>query len=257
MLTGFNFTIPSDKQRTPYDFITDKKTGLRPTQAKSPGGYTKHDLTYSYMSYEGTTYPPFAIWEKGKWLSDMDPSWLDEFKVTTKDAYYYWVVLGEGTPGNYAFRLYRMPKDEATYEKARHPMKWLKKLLEQNKSKKYKTSSAPGSSGSTYKSSGSWYDSSPKSTLPLSVRFRCPGCGHWFDDGDLADHAKNVCPGVHGEDLTWAIMCDSHCGCRTLDDTTKCKPGYPKKPPTAAATNGEAPKDEAPIGAVVPTPEAV
>lgn len=74
--------------------------------------------------------------------------------------------------------------------------------------------------------------------LPAGVRFRCGGCGHWFDESGFKAHVK-VCPQKDGGGFAdWAIMCHKDCGCeviagqplgdKTLDHVATCKPGFPR-----------------------------
>lgn len=129
------------------------------------------------------------------------------------------MVDGEGTPGNYLWRSYLLPEDIATASQIpKHPADW-PKPKNQTKTGYYSTSG-----GSQQKAKAP--------SLPFGVRFQCPGCGHWYKESDLAGHAQ-VCPKTDGGLSMWAIECS--CPCPSLDDTAKCKPGFPRKPPTPEA----------------------
>ena len=209
----------------PKDFFTNKQTGLRPNEQKPPEGVMVLDLT---TNNQQCNLPTVTIWEAGEWLVSMDD---DEQELIKKDAYLngksamflhnVYVVSGEGTPGNYKWRAYRLPEEQAGYLEPKHPMDWPKKP------------------GGLFPIGGTKTTTTTQSThkLPYGIRFVCPGCGHWYDEMDLASHVNNCCPGSEGEDVTWALKCEC---CSSLDDTVKIKPGFPK----GAAAEKAAKKDD-------------
>lgn len=193
------------KDKTPKDYMTGAD-GKRPGETKPPNGEMTSDL--SYGSIQGVSLPPRSIWKEGKYL---DGNWT---KQSDKE-YRTWVISGEGTPGNYLIRRYVLPSEIATDPNPDHPTDWPKGPGKGSATAKKTTTSAP--------------------SLPVGIRFRCPGCGHWYRESDLAGHAK-VCPGQEGGSADWAIACEC---CDSLDDTAKCKQGFPRKKPEAPAEKKE------------------
>jgi hypothetical protein len=240
--TGFQFggngvpnwmpkEIKSVKDISAYDFLTNPKTGLRQGQKDPPSGAISHSLERGLNSWHDI--PPLWIWNKGEWLCDLyeeeknffDPKDLPiHFQTKIKEAYAkahgsgipselypYWVTSGEGTAGNYLYRVYLLPNEIAGETRAKHPMLWKKAL---------KTPKSLFEDTYTKKSS-----TTPNVSLPFGVRIRCTGCGHWFKENDLPGHAQ-VCG--KGEEVDWAMMCCDECGCRTLDQASTPKPGFPR-----------------------------
>lgn len=257
----------------PYDFLTDEKTGMRPSETAAPHGAATIVLAVSQSTLidKWTTLPPLRIWRQGFWLSEkiFDPTFDyeempysivreidDTIKVgwpesgTPAALYNYWVTTGEGTPGNYLWRVWEIPGALCnTLDAPKHPLMW---------DQKFKRGSWGGlGSGPAYGGHAQTKPAEPeqpalpkpvKVTIPAGVRVRCAGCGHWWKIDDLAKHA-DVCAGVETAGETdWAMMCDPLCGCGNLTDVAKCKPGFPRKkedPPAAEET--EAASEPLPI----------
>lgn len=204
--------------RTPADFMT-QEDGKRPNETKEPWGEVHIDLT---NGVEGRTIVSKTAWNDGEWqTAALNAVGWDE-----------WVVTGEGSPGNYLRRIYKIPKEEAEKPRPRHPSQWPKTMRE---GKKY--------SGST------WSDSKYKGTAPSSVgsglpwelRIRCVGCGHFFKTGDLADHAKYACAATQEPPVLWVMPCSCHPN--DLQVAASVLEGFPTTPPQAAQaapdTSGE------------------
>lgn len=218
MLTGFAFL--SEPSSLPTDHLTDPETGKRPGFMTKPGGHIVHDLTGDY----DVTLPSVATWEQGEWFDKMENP-PNAFKANA----FTWVVPGEGTPGNYLWRIYYLPEKVATGIGdgiPPHPMKWRDKTRREARS--------------SWKSSSYDYDSWKKKddqpVLPMGIRVRCVGCGHWFEVNDLGTHTTSCCPQLGMVD--WAIACEC---CTSLDDTATVKDGYPR---AALAKPEEAPVEE-------------
>lgn len=207
--------------KTPADYMTDPDTGLRPGEDKKPHGTITVDLA---MGISGRTIPPESVWDKGEWDS------LTNEKGNA--SFYTWIVDGEGTPGNYEKRMYLCPEEVATEMQPRHPSKWTKKLREQGGKAPWKSLWDTGKGSS--KSSGS-----SSSGLPWGLRIRCPGCGHFFKNSDLADHAQaGACAAVQAKPAMWVIECECHRG--DLQAAATVLEGFPVKPPDmSGANNGE------------------
>lgn len=251
LLSGFQFggsTVPgwmpssvlSIKDITAYDFLTDPKTGLRQGQKEPPKGAQVTGMDNGLSSWQDIV--PLWIWNKGQWLSDLlkegtgfDINDLPEYfrtkcrealkkadgKGIPADLFPYWVTSGEGSTGNYLYRVYKLPDEIAGNTYPKHPVLWPKHI----KRGTYSSSSSGGlySGGSSYSSSSS--SKSSDSGLPIGVRIRCGGCGHWFKTSDLPGHAQ-VCG--KGDEADWAMMCADECGCKTLDEASIPKPGFPR-----------------------------
>ena len=213
------------KKLTPYDYLTDPETGLRfagPFGVPGkPSGVNVVDLKNGIPAY--ASLPPLAIWKLGEWLLDIDeedwPSATDH--MTTEDLHLSYFTSGEGTNGNYLWRIYKCPLEVAGQIKPKHPLLWAKKL------KEYKP---PVYSEAHWKSAPvkPVVPAAPAApALPAGVRFRCVGCGHWYKEADLKGH-NMVCPTKQGGFNDWAIMCDPACGCKTLHEVAECKPGFPR-----------------------------
>lgn len=186
-LDGATFWASDDK---PENYTTDPETGLRPGAAIPPHGNVVIDLTDGKTT--GAILPTRAKWEQGRWkdkLGDPDDN--------------VWVVDAEGTPGNYEHRHYRLPDSMVAEAKPPHPADWAT-----TKTSTRTTTAAASTAG----------------TLPYAVRFRCVGCGHWYRETTLADHAP-ICPSTGMND--WAVACEC---CDSLDSTATVKDGYPRKP---------------------------
>jgi hypothetical protein len=170
-----------------------------------------------------------------------------------------WVVDGQGTPGNYLLNVYICPESIAEYMNPKHPLLWGAQLTKGKASTHF-----------VQRQSSTWhkpYSDTPTTPtpakappLPAGVRFRCAGCGHWFTDTNLATHAKTgLCPGLSDAGQDWAIMCDKDCGCVTLDESSSCKPGFPraqKGGDTVSETLAETPEEATPEEAAPAEPEA-
>lgn len=249
---GYIFPI---KDKTPEDYMANPETGIRPGDQKQPWGVAKTDIT---KGIEGATIPGMAVWEAGKWCSDLSDKARGFFAtVTEKEEWATWCVSGEGTPGNYAFRAYVLPKDLATSQFPRHPSQWPDNI----KKGRAATSYAHGHPSPYGQGYGTGYGgqgvqggyktpaapakpAAPKApAMPASLRIRCSGCGHWFKMDDLPRHAEWACPGINGEG-DWAMMCDSACGCSTLHEAASVKPGFPRKPIMAGKKAEEEEKKE-------------
>lgn len=226
MLVGYHFSYAQEKN--PYDFVTNPETGRRPTQAHPPSGHILHNLRFGISA---ATLPPLEIWKQGEWLASMDDN---EFSsafgnhttvVDKRDEFSTWVTPGDGTPGNYKWRLYTLPDSVASNNldaqlRPKHPMMWTKALKTGNQ-QKLATGSGSGTSYGTGWSSGT---SKPESKLPLGTRIRCTQCGHWFRVDDLQGHVA-CCPQVN-QFTDWAIGCEC---CASMDDTATVKPGFPRE----------------------------
>lgn len=209
LLDGARFWTDMD---LPEHYQADPKTGLRPGQKDKPSGTVLVRLQSYNHATSSTILPTRKMWRKGKWLSSKPD-------MAGSDEYCTWIVDADGTPGNYRERHYVLPTDIATEaEIPKHPADWPKPSGE---SSWWKGTGGSKSVGTKPKSSG----------LPFGIRFRCPGCGHWYKESDLQGHAS-CCPKSEGGEAQWAIACEC---CESLDDTAKCKPGYPLPSPTAEA----------------------
>ncbi len=229
---------------TAYDFLTYPKTGMRDGQKIPPHGSQYDDLT-DVSNWEWINLPPLQIWREGEWLSklmweadfdysdlpfmvkDLAEKAIPEWPPTgvPPEIFGFWVVSGEGTTGNNLYRVYKLPEEIAKRVDPHHPLMWPKKFRPDPPPKTVTTygGSHPLGRGSTY--------TPPKPSpppIPAGVRYRCSGCGHWFSQSDLPGHAM-VCG--KGEDADWAMMCHSDCGCRTLDEASRPKPGFPRVKP--------------------------
>jgi|SRR5262245_9344911 len=212
MMVGFYF--PGDKDKTPYDYLVDPETGLRKGQQQPPQGLVRIDLSHGIS---GVTLPPLAIWRDGKWGNELQGEEREKFR-SIPGAYDFetWIVSGEGTPSNYEYRVYSLPETVTKFETPKHPVMWTAA------EKKGKAWTASG-----YGSYGASKTKQPAATLPIGIRFRCPGCGHWWKESTLAPHTTSCCPGLNDGISDWAIMCEC---CDTLDEVSACKPGFPRPP---------------------------
>lgn len=210
---------------TPYDFLTDPKTGERlggPYGLPSkPNGTNVVDLRHGIPTY--AALPPLAIWRLGEWLTDVEmedwPAATDH--MSPEDLHQCYLTSGEGTTGNYIWRIYKCPTEIAGQIKPKHPLMWRKDL----KTYKPPVYSTPAAHWKAPETAKPVTPAAP--ALPAGVRFRCGGCGHWFKEDTLKGHAM-VCPTKNGGFNDWAIMCDSTCGCTTLHQVAECKPGFPR-----------------------------
>lgn len=201
-MIGYQFSW--NKEKTPMDCLTDPETGLRPDQKTPPAGLIGSWLT---TGIEHTTLPPLKIWNEGVWMTEFVQEHPD-IQVNTRgdERFNTWVTSGEGTPGNYAWRSFVLPDDEARDLNPKHPKMW----------PKVKTS---------------WGGKESTTTIPCITRFRCQGCGHWFQNIDMKEHVELACPGQQPSRTTeWVIPCDSKC-CESLDKMAECKPGFPVPKP--------------------------
>lgn len=212
--------FPGYPDKSVSDYVS-KADGLRPGQTKEPFGEVLVDLSNGIA---GRVIPPKWAWDLGEWKTDQ-----------TKSADWdIWSVTGEGSPGNYLRRQFRVPTEEASKPKPRHPSQWPKSLREARPQKKYGGDSYQSGSGSSYSTS--------KASLPWELRFRCPGCGHFYKNSDLADHVKNACPATQEHPVMWIMQCVCH-----PDDllaATEVLEGFPMKPPQAAQDTPDKSGDE-------------
>lgn len=274
---GFNF--PHNTGKTPWDYIyhhgatgellspSDNGMSTRPVS-----GWKRTDLSDG-INAKVDMIPPLQTWKDGFWLSDLVAAfekdkgilkkhWHDDFlkalpeewgvglklpyqmeNLPATEAYRTWCVTGEGCPGAWSVVAYTVPQEVATETKPHHPVMWPKRLKERAGASHVTWG---GFSGTPSVPSTPKIPEAPKPPpLPLGLRFRCPGCGHWFKEADLGSHAKTVCPGNPDTSHDWAIMCDERCGCRTLDDVSKCKEGFPRpKPEPIVAPVAETEQEE-------------
>lgn len=203
--------FPGEKTKTPADFMDDPR-GFRPGQTKKPWGTVLIDLT---DGTSGLTLPPRFIWDKGHWRGTL----VDDWDV--------WVVSGEGTPGNYEERHYRLPDKIAEMMEPEHPADW-PETHKKHSGKGKKKKSKGNTDAETTSSWGSWGKGQKGAGLPFGLKVRCVGCGHFFKMDDLPDHAKNACPVVQ-DPVMWAIECECHRG--NILATIEPLPGFPQKPP--------------------------
>jgi hypothetical protein len=250
MMVGFRFPH-GPKDHTPYDFVSDEKTGLRPGtfNNQKPSGFAKVDLTNGIME---ANIPPVFIWAKGDWLLTL----VEENVITegmmqsipAHERFDSWVCSGEGTPGNFLYRVYVLPDEISRILEPKHPMLWPKALQEPKPKSIYTApprSALPGGYG--YAPTPAKKAAPKTPTMPAGIRFRCPGCGHWWAETKLAPHTNFCCPGKQGFTVTgvdemlsdFAIQCEC---CATLDQVGQCKPGYPR--PAAVKAADDKPDEE-------------
>jgi hypothetical protein len=221
LMDGASYPSTFDKDKTPADFMNGPD-GLRQgsytsSSKQKPWGSTFTDLS---EGIKGKTIPPRSIWKEGHW------------KGFNGDDWYIWVVDGQGTPGNYEKREYRLPHAAASKGDPDHPADWSKKLREEGDGKpKTYGSGSSGSSGS--------YSTGP--TVPLGMRVRCVGCGHFYRMDDLAGHVKTACPAVQMEEMGYVNFV-MECACHEdLQDAAAMVPGWtsllPPKPKPEEVTN--------------------
>lgn len=275
MLLGFKYGNSSSPHWMPtgvkkedvtaYDFLTDPKTGKRAGQALEPHGSTHVGLLHGISNW--VDLPPLAIWREGKWLADILwdvnfdesdlPSWLQtKVEHALKDwpksgcpvsLFPYFVTSGEGTTGNHLYKVYELPSDKCGTTRPHHPMMWPekdRKPWEFGRPSEYEvgrvTRSTPTTTTPVKKAP----------PLPAGLRYRCPDCGHWYDQSDLPGHAQ-VCG--KGEVADWAIMCHRDCGCQNLHEASTPKPGFPRPKPVVEEKEAESVADSdgvpEPVGA--------
>jgi len=236
-MNGWTFGNGGYKDKTPLDFISDPVTGIRPGSyaKKEPTGVSNVDLSEGIRNYH--IIPPFAVWEKGKWFDQLSLDTQASLSIVKpEDERQTWVVAGEGTPGDFLIRTYKVPEKISEFQDAKHPANWTKLQKEKGDSKNlYDPISGYGGWGYGTQQTKPKPVSPPKPPpLPSGITFRCVGCGHWFEsDTRLASHATHCCPGSDnwGEDgADWVIACKC---CLDYDQTAECKPGFPRKPKEA------------------------
>jgi hypothetical protein len=220
VMDGAAFPFGAFEGATPLDFM-DNEDGERlhgyayssAREMKKPWGNAVTDLT---TGLKDKILPPRSIWVEGHWKGDKGAS------------YYVWVVSGEGTPGSYKDREYRLPSlivEEAVPAPSipRHPADWPDDL-------KKGTSLIGSYSGSSFTGGGT----SSKNSLPYGLRIRCPGCGHFFKEDALATHVKaEACAAVQPEPAMWVVPCECH---DDLQESAKVMPGFPHKSAKPVAT---------------------
>jgi len=216
MLVGFSF--PYDKDRNPYDFIDPVPPQ---TRARERSGSMLHDLT---RGLSGVIIPPLLTWKEGDWWDDeIHGKKIPEHQwPVERDRYDAFVVSGEGTPGDWVFRIYVLPEEVSRHDLEdnnlpKHPEMWPKALKDKLK----------GQTASSYSSYSSWSSgtTTTKSSMPYGLRIVCVHCGHWFEADDISGHLQ-CCPTVQGMS-DWALKCEC---CASMDDTVKVKPGFPREP---------------------------
>lgn len=233
MLVGYQFQY--DKEKTPYDFLDDpEREGFRlgETVRKASGAVK----TLLDNGIEHATLPPLAIWKLGMWYDELpfEAKQLIQYVNKTEERLAY-VTPGEGTPGNYLLRVYVLPKALEQEKNPKHPMMWAKGLKE-HKPWTMKKNSGWLDDDRDYNHGYGFHQPTPTKAaakpaaapaLPAGIRFRCPGCGHWWKESTLAQHSNFCCPGREADEGDWAIMCEC---CATLDQVSTVKPGFPRKP---------------------------
>lgn len=269
MMVGFVFPHEASDRTTPYDFVADPKTGIRPgvIGQQKPSGYSKVNLQDGIGQ---ANLPPLAIWEDGMWVSEITGV-EEEQKFKTllstlpmSEQFDSWLVSGEGTPGNFAYRVYLVPKQISATVDPKHPLLWPENLKRPKMQSIYTTpprSALPGGTGGWAHGGHAGYESPtpvPKKpvakaapALPAGLRIRCPGCGHWWKESGLAAHVNNCCPGKQGFKTEgvdqmvsdWAILCEC---CDTLDEVSTCKPGFPRPVAEKPATPDPEPEEVKP-----------
>lgn len=227
-MLGYQFVNATNGQ-TPENYKTDPETGLRPNEHSNPSGHSFSSLKNG-LNYK--TIPPLSVWDDGFWFDEWETKAPEEHRKepvkcpSSFEERNLWVCSGEGTPSNFTWRLFEVPDTIAAVVKPNHPMLWSKelKLGVGNKSSDWqpwhtnsKTTTPPASN----------MPQPVKGSMPIGVRIRCDGCGHWFEERKLVDHIETTCPGLH-EDQPWGVMCASECGCVNLDQAMTCKPGFPR-----------------------------
>lgn len=129
-LIGFQFPGGMYSNKTPFDYMPDKNTGLRLSSQNGPWGISVHSLR---DGIEAAVIPPLAVWENGIWLTDIEdffqPVW-DSHPYGTYDRRKnwdkrVWVTHGDYTPGEFVYRVYMLPDEVADYQiDPKHPMMW-------------------------------------------------------------------------------------------------------------------------------------
>lgn len=261
MLIGYNLPFaPEGKDPTDYEF-TMSALGNTTQNGQQVRGWKVYDLSKG-LNVKTVNVPPLGIWRDGFWLTDAEEEtgkpydkrawWADEIieeggiptnvgKMTQTERYSTWVCSGEGQPGAWKYVAYTVPTSQAGAQVPKHPIMWPKELKEY-------TGHCPSITGSGFTS----YQARPvvapaappapqAPPMPIGLRARCPGCGHFFKLDDLKAHTQWACPGNRDNDGSFGIMCDDKCGCRTLHEAMVCKPGFPRKP---SVTSSAAPVEE-------------
>lgn len=238
MLEGFVFIGAWDKEKTPLDYLTDPKSGLRGNSMVKPRGWIAHDLT---VGCENMVLPPVGVWNKGMWLSDMSKKNSETFRAIIPEDKHFsaYLVAGEGTPGNYAVRIYLIPKGLQNEHSLTHPTLWSAFHQKGEGQNIYENSQKLGWGG--YTKAETPKTEAPKTTtakpLPVRLRIRCADCGHWWKMDDLGVHNEHCCPGKEGSEFSdWAILCEC---CDTLDEVSQVKPGFPRPKKEAKKTEAK------------------
>jgi len=232
VMDGAAYPFGAPEGSTPLDFMDDengeRSYGFHTGGGVSGSGKRKPWGTAVANLKDGIAdkiIPPRSIWVKGDWKGDRG------------EAYYTWVVSGEGTPGSYLEREYRIPDQISKEMVPAHPADWPQHLQKKKGGFGFSGASSSGASSSLLggKSSGH---------LPLGLRIRCPGCGHFFKDSDLATHAKSqACAAVQDDPAMWVIECECHPG--DLQIAATCLEGFPlPKPEPKPAPAGEDPVEK-------------
>lgn len=219
-----------NRSAKPADYMTDKTTGLRKGEKEKPHGRSMTTLEHGIKH---VTLPPRSVWVLGSYLLE----WA-QYDVNSNDNdqdrdLRTWVTSGEGTPGNFEERHYVVPDEISGAAIPEHPADWKASVFK-------KSPFGYPTDGTVTTKGGKKPAAKAAPPLPVGIRFRDPNCGHWFREGDLAGHSK-VCPGTQGGESDWAIACEC---CESLDDTAKCKPGFPRPKPPVAEKPEEEPQPE-------------
>lgn len=263
MMAGYQFPGQYDQSKTPKDYAMDPETGLyKSVSTYSYGGQTIGDKAWGIAlcdlshGVEDAVLPCQLVWENGIWMSEIAFPDLPLNGTTVDEDFQIWLTSGNGTPGRFWFRAYKLPKKRAEENTTpKHPLLW---------TKKEKTGKAGTTFGKGVTANEPWHASPDKPletfmdhlellqkgkitgafaasvrqtqtqapkpatgfqspvkvttapALPIGVRFRCPACGHWFKETDLKAHGT-VCPGADGSGYSdWMIECDKYCGCEVI-----------------------------------------
>lgn len=236
----------------PYDFFTNPATGKRPGEDREPNSSRIVYLDKGIP--ESAVLPPLRIWQQGGWLGDViwNPKFneeelsafvkgkLDNLRKAwpksgcPQEIYTWYITPGEGMPGNDYYAIFVLPDSQAKAAGTpHHPLMW-PKIDKEYKWGMTKYSGYGGGGYTTATTTKTTETKKPSSPgLPAGVLMRHV-CGHWFKVNDIPNHAT-CCPATEASgESDWAMMCDPRCGCETLDEASKCKPGYPRPKPVVA-----------------------
>jgi hypothetical protein len=209
--------------------------------AIAPTGAIVHDLR---PGIEGAVIPPKPIWNAGKYFPELKKEAQEALEewVAEKDRYNSWVVTGEYSPGNYIARIYILPNIEANQPDPDHPLDWSEWMRKGNSVTSHYADQRGGrgngfgfggfgspppavARGASTETKPATPPPPAKPAVPMSIRIRCGGCGHWFKMDSLGSHAEYCCPGINGPESDWAMQCEC---CEELDQVQTLKPGFPR-----------------------------